>query len=310
MSGPPSGAPRILVVGGCGGLVGRAVLEEFRPTHRIRSVHRHPNDNERAAGVEFVCADVGSVSDWAPYLAGVDTVLNLIWYREGRNPNFVPVRDSLLRLVPAAERAGVRRFVHVSVPDAPAPLERDLPYLALRREVDRALAASRLDFAIVRPTMLFGPGDKLATVMLRTIHRFGRLPLYGDGQYHLSPVATRDLARALRLEGERGARATTTVGGPRRYTYVELGERMFEALGRRPRYLRMSPANGVRLARLLEAVGSTLIYAYEVEWLVSDMLGVSAYEGLDRPLQPIEPFLAVEAARLTGRPVPATPGAA
>ena len=76
---------------------------------------------------------------------------------------------------------------------------------------------------------------------------------------------------------------------------------MFLAMGRPPRYLRLSARNGVRLARLLETLGSSLLYAYEVEWLVSDRLGVPPYEGLDRPLEPIEPFLDREAARLAHR---------
>lgn len=304
MSGERPDLPRLLVVGGCGGLVGRAVLGEFRSTHRIRSVHRHPIPAESEAGVEFVPADVAAVPDWAPILEGVDTVLNVTWYRPGRDPRFAPVALGLKRLVAAATAARVRRFVHVSVPDAPPALEQDLPYLYLRREVDRAVAASGLPYAIVRPTMLFAPGDRLSTVMLRTIHRYGRLPLFDDGSYHLSPVSTRDLARALRLEGERAAGRTITLGGPRRWTYRELAERMFAALGRRPRYLHLSRANGVRLARFLELVGSTLLYAYEVDWLVSDMLGVAPYDGLDRPLEPIEPFLDAEAARFTGRPVP------
>jgi uncharacterized protein YbjT (DUF2867 family) len=302
MTAAPGERPRLLVVGGCGGLVGRAVLEEFGPDHRIRSVHRHPIPAESARGVEHVPADVVTIPDWRPLLEGVDTVLTLAWYRFGSARRFAPVGAGLQHLVEAASKADVRRFIHVSVPDAPPKLESGLPYLSYRREVDRAIAASGLSYAIVRPTMLFAPGDRLATVMLRTIARYHRLPFFGDGEYHLSPVSTRDLARVLRLEGERGARRTVTIGGVRRWTYRELAERMFAAFGRPPRYLRLSPRNSVRLARFLETFGSTLLYAYEVEWLLSDMLGVSAYEGLDRPLEPIEPFLDREAVRLGAPP--------
>ena len=304
MSRTSAGRPRLVVIGGCSGLVGRAVLAEFGPDHAIRSVHRRSNAAESAFGVEFVAADAAQIHDWAPIVSGADVVLTLAWYREGHSRRFRPLAAGLQRAIDAAEAAGVRRLVHLSVPDAPPSLERDLPYLALRREVDRHLAASRLDYVIVRPTMLFAPGDRLATVMLRTIHRFGRLPLFGDGGYHLSPVSTRDLAAVLRRESAVGGRRTVTVGGPRRWSYRELAERMFVALGRRPRYLHLSPRNGVRLAWTLEHLGSTLLYAYEVEWLVSDLLGAAPYPDLGRPLDPIEPFLDREAARLRGAPGP------
>ncbi|MFY9717275.1 MAG: NAD(P)H-binding protein [Thermoplasmata archaeon] len=302
MIDPGAPVPRLLVVGGCGGLVGRAVLDEFRGDRRLRSVHRHPIESERRSGVEFLPGDATTIPDWAPLLEGVDTILNLAWYRHGGVRRFRPLAAGLRRLIDAASAAGTRRFVQMSVPDAPEHLERSLPYFTYRREVDQHLAHSELDFVIVRPTMLFAPHDKLATVMLRTIHRYGRLPLFGDGEYHLSPLSTRDLARALRIEGERGARRTVTIGGPTRWTYRALGDRMFAALHRSPRYLRLSAAGSMRLARLLEAVGSSLLYAYEVEWLLSDRLGVAAYDGLDRPLDPIEPFLDREAARLGVRP--------
>jgi len=37
-----------------------------------------------------------------------------------------------------------------------------------------------------------------------------------------------------------------------------------------------------------------------VEWLLADLLGLPPYEGLDRPLRPVEPFLSAEARRLRG----------
>jgi len=298
-------APLLLVVGGCSGLVGRAVLAEFGGDRRIRSVHRHPTPAEAAAGIDARAADAAEVQDWRPYLEGVDTVLNLAWYRQARRRRFVRLADGLVRLVRDAEAVGVRRFVHVSVPDAPAKLETDLPYLAHKRRVDRALEASRLDYAIVRPTMLFGPRDVLLTVMLRTIRRYHRFPMFGDGEYHVSPVAVADVASILRLEAERGGRRNVTVGGPRRWRYRDLTDELFRVAGRPPRYFRLGPANSVRLARFLETLGSSLLYAYEVEWLLSDMLGLAPYDGLGRPLADVEPFLQAQAR--PARDLPAAP---
>jgi len=195
----------------------------------------------------------------------------------------------------------------VSVPDAPASLERDLPYLAEKRRVDRALEASRLDYVIVRPTMLFGPRDVLLTVMLRTIRRYHRFPMFGDGEYHLSPISVADLASVLRVEAERGGRRNVLVGGPQRWRYRDLTDTLFRVAHRPPRYLRLGPSNSVRLARLLEALGSSLLYAYEVEWLLSDMLGLPPYTGLDRSLRRVEPFLEEEELRARGIPPPTPP---
>lgn len=307
MTSPPAGSPRILLVGGGGGLVGRAVLHEFSGDHLLRSVHRHPTPRERERGVEWVEADVGSVRDWSPLLKEVDIVLNLAWYRSGSARRFRPLAEGLLRLVTDAQRSSIRRFVHLSVPDAPRELEERLPYLSFKRQVDRAIEASGLPYLILRPTMLFGPRDVLLTAMMRVMHRYRRFPIFGDGAYHLSPLASSDLARILRREIARPGSRSVLLGGPRRYTYRELTDLLWKALGLRPRYWEVSPANSVRLARLLEVLGSHLLYVYEVRWLLSDMLGLDPYPGLEPPLLPVEPFIEAEArrfgsARSSGRP--------
>ena len=294
------GRSRVLLVGGAGGLVGRWLLEEFRKDWRIRSLHRHATPLERAAGAEWIYGDAGTVTDWRPLLEHIDLVVNLAWYRSGPERRFAPLADGLLRLVQAAEELEVPRFVHLSVPDAPRSLEIGLPYLVHKRRVDRALESRRLSYLILRPTMLFAPRDVLLTVMTRSIARYHVFPMFGDGEYHVSPIAARDVARILRREIEGPGRRNITVGGPERWRYRDLTDQIFRALRLRPRYVRLSPRNAIRLARFLESVGSTLLYAYEVEWLLSDLLGLPPYEGLATPLEKVEPFLEIEAARRRG----------
>ncbi|HTT15350.1 MAG TPA: NAD(P)H-binding protein [Thermoplasmata archaeon] len=307
MSAAPAGRPRLLVVGGTGGFVGRAVRKEFGPDWTLRSLHRSPDPAEASAGIEWVAGDASRPTEWGPILSGVDAVLNLAWYRTGGDRRFRPLAEGLETLIRACERSGVRRFVQISVPDAPDALESGLPYLARKRQVDRTLASSALDFVILRPTMLYGPRDKLLTVMLRTIDRYGRFPMFGDGAYHVSPLAVEDLARVIRREIVRPSRTIVPVGGPERWRYRDLTDLLFSALGRRPRYVQLTPRGAVRLARLLETFGSSLLYAYEVEWLLSDRLGLAPYAGLEPPLADVRPFVRSEAARRLGRSSP-SPG--
>jgi uncharacterized protein YbjT (DUF2867 family) len=298
------GRRRLLLVGGGGGLVGRAVLAEFGPRWQIRSLHRHPSSEEAARSVEWVRGDAGTFARWGPVLRDVDAVLNVAWYRWGSRHRFESLGSGLVHLIEAARDAGVRRFVQMSVPPAPVSLEAKLPYLVQKRQVDAVLVRSGLSYAIVRPTMLFAPGDKLLTVMLRTIYRYHRFPMFGDGEYHLSPIAVTDLAEILRTEAEGETSHVLMVGGPVRWRYRDLTDELFARLGLTPAYVRLSPQGARRLAGFLQAVGSSLLYEYEVEWLLSDLLGLPPYEGLGHPLTPLEPFLAREARRLRGEAVP------
>ena len=301
---PSEDRPRLLLVGGAGGLVGRAILAEFAPSWKIRSIHRHPTPGEAAAGVEWIPADVATFADWPRALRDVDLVVNVAWYRFGPERRFAPLAEGLLRLIASSQEVGVPRFVHVSVPPATVSIESSLPYMTYKRKVDHALEATELSYAILRPTMLFGPRDKLVTVMLRTMARYHVFPMFGDGDYHLSPIAVSDLARVILKEAKSGETHTVLVGGPTRWKYRALTDEMFERLGLPARYFRLSPRGAIRLARFLETVGSSLLYAYEVEWLLADLLGLPPYEGLTTPLEPVEPFLSAEARRLRGRKAP------
>lgn len=305
-----SGSPDrvLLLVGGGGGLVGRALIEELGKDHLIRSVHRSPSPFEQARGIEFVRADLEFPVDWSPLLEGVETIVNVAWYRSAPPERFRALGQGLLALIEAAERGpSIRRFVHLSVPEAPEALERRLPYLVWKRAVDARLVGSGVPYAILRPSALFAPGDVLLGVLLRTAHRYGVLPMFGEGTAHLAPLSTADLARIVRTRLAGGPSSTLDLGGPERFTYRELGELIFRVLGRRPRYWRLSPSGARRLARFLEAVGSTLLYEYEVEWLLSDRLGLPPAQLPGRALESVEPYLASEALRWrTRHPTPSS----
>ncbi len=273
----------LLLVGGGGGFVGRHLLPALAARYRVRSLHRHPDPAEAVLGVEWVRADVESYRRWEEILGGVSVVVNLAWYRSGGDRRFRRMYEGLARCLDVARGAKVARFLQLSVPPAPPGLERRLPYLRWKRRFDESLLESGLSVRVLRPTMLFGEGDVLLGAMGRVARRYGRLPMFGDGAYRISPLWAGDLARIATAELEGPDAGTLDLGGPRTYRYRELTDLVFRAVGRPARYWRMTEANGARLAGLLEALGSHLLYRYEVEWLVSDLLALPPYGALGGP---------------------------
>ncbi|MGA7924041.1 MAG: NAD(P)H-binding protein [Thermoplasmata archaeon] len=286
---------RVLLVGGGGGLVGRALLPEILDDHRVRSVHRHPTTEEAGKPVEWVALDVAAVTDWRSTLEGVDVVVNLVWYRWASRRAFARLYDGLHRLLDASREASIARFLHVSVPDAPTRLESRIPYLRYKRQFDHAVAESGLSYRIVRPSLLFGPHDRLLTVMLGLMDRYRRFPMFGDGNYHVNPLWVGDLAHVLHQELHGTATGTVVMGGPEVRRYRDLTDFMFRALGLPPRYVSLGPRSSVGIASLFQHLGSSLIYAYEVEWLLSDRLTIPPFTDSDRPLARVEPFLTEQA---------------
>ncbi|MCI4318985.1 MAG: NAD(P)H-binding protein [Thermoplasmata archaeon] len=285
------GRPRVLLVGGGGGFVGRQLLPLLLREFDVRSIHRHPVASEAVPGVEWVEGDVARLRDWTPVLRDVQVVVNLAWYRWARPRRFEELYGGLRGLLTAAIDAKVHRFLQLSVPAAPLRMERELPYLRWKRRFDQELTDSGLSYAIVRPTLLFGPGDVLLSVMLRMVRRYPFFPMFGDGSFRVNPLAVADLARQIRKLAGSSTVGQFDLGGPETFRYRQLTDLLFRVAGRRPRYWTMNARNGIRLAGLLQSFGSNLLYAYEVEWLMSDLLVQPVAEGIGGPLERVEPYL-------------------
>lgn len=216
----------VLILGGTG-FVGRALCEQLTrhfggsaritvPTRRMR----HGQSVQSLPGVTVVQADV--MRDLPTLLPGHDAVINLIAILQGSAAAFEQVHVELPRRIAAAMAAtGPRRLVHVSAlgvsADAPSR------YLRSKAAGEAALHAAGLDLTLVRPSLVFGEGDKSVNLFARLQRVFPLMPLGGAGA-QLQPVWVDDLARALVevLLRREAIAQTYEIAGPRVLTLGDL----------------------------------------------------------------------------------------
>jgi uncharacterized protein YbjT (DUF2867 family) len=151
-------------------------------------------------------------------LSGVDTVYNTHWIRfERGGVTYDLAVARIRRLLAAARQAGVRRIVHVSVVNASegAPTE----YFRAKARLENDVRASGLSYAIVRPTLTFGPRDILVNNLCWVLRRFPVFGIPGDGRYRLQPVHVEDVARIATQAGESTADLETDAAGPEILTF-------------------------------------------------------------------------------------------
>jgi uncharacterized protein YbjT (DUF2867 family) len=140
--------------------------------HRVRALirQRDQDSDVREAGAEPVLCDIEQEDDLSHYVSGADAVV----FAAGAGPGSGPERKrsvdlgGALKLIDAARRAGVRRYVIISsigAEDPGAGGEQMRPYLEAKAEADRRLADSGLDWTIVRPGRLTD-GDGTGRVLL------------------------------------------------------------------------------------------------------------------------------------------------
>ena len=221
------------VVTGAFGFSGRYITRELLARgRRVRTITGHPG-RESPFGdmVEARPFDFDAPDRLAEHLAGADTLYNTYWIRfPHRGRTFEGAVADTAALLAAAEAAGVRRFVHVSItnPSEGSPL----PYFRLKAEAERLVRTSGLSHAILRPTVIFGAEDILINNIAWMVRRFPAFPVPW-GEASLQPVFVEDLAR---LAVEAGAGAEDVVWdavGPERYGFSDLVAVIAEALGRR-----------------------------------------------------------------------------
>lgn len=136
-------------------------------------------------------------------------------------------------LLEQAVRARVQKFVYVSV--AGALTLRHTAYVQAHERFVHTLAASGLEYCVVRPTGVFAFFLELLAAARR-----GPLPALGEGLARTNPIHEDDVAKAC-VEALSAEHRQFPVGGPETFTRARLLEMMFEAHGKPPK-LRSMPA--------------------------------------------------------------------
>jgi len=151
----------VVIAGGHGKVARRLTRLLAGRGDRVRAIVRNPGHvgDVEADGAEAVVADMEALDDLSPYVAGTDAVV----FAAGAGPGSGPERkrtvdlDAAVKIVEAARREGVRRYVMVSsigAHDPAAGPEAMRPYLEAKAAADAALRDSGLDWTIVRPGSL------------------------------------------------------------------------------------------------------------------------------------------------------------
>ena len=175
---------RVLITGATG-FIGRALCPALVATgHEVAVVVRNsdnPTIPERAT--VHVIPNIGPETEWDQALSGIDAVIHLaarahVMEEHARDPlaEFSRINaEGTGRLVSAAAKAGIGRFVYLSTVKvmgdrSPAPFrETDTPRpeddygkskLAGERALAEAAADTGLEPIILRPPLVYGPGAK------------------------------------------------------------------------------------------------------------------------------------------------------
>lgn len=266
-------ASQLDVVTGAFSFTGRYIAERLLDRgRRVATLTNHPDRTTHfSATVRTEPYRFDDPDALAASLEGADTLYNTFWIRDpdAGPPPGDAVRYSR-RLVRAAEAAGVRRIVHLSVSNADASA---LPYYRQKATVEGLVEAADPSHAILRPTLVFGRDDLLVNNLAWALRRFPVFPVFGDGDYPLQPVFVGDVADIAVEEGTRRGDVTLDVAGPDTVTFEAFLRQLVEGLDVQC-YLVNAPPRLAHLGvRLLEGLlGDVLLTREETRGLMDGLL--------------------------------------
>jgi uncharacterized protein YbjT (DUF2867 family) len=207
------------VVTGAFSLTGRHIAELLLERGRsVRTLTRRLPDPSHPLAARVEVAPFRFDDSLRESLRAADTLYNTYWVRfEHRGTTFAAAVANTRRLVAAAVAAGVRRIVHVSVanPDERSPF----PYYRGKAQNEALVRNSGLPYAIVRPTLVYGPEDILVNNVAWGLRHVPLFLVPGTGRDEVQPVSVYDVARLAVEAGEREDDVVVDAAGPERWTY-------------------------------------------------------------------------------------------
>ncbi|MEW6397874.1 MAG: NAD-dependent epimerase/dehydratase family protein [Bacillota bacterium] len=264
----------VSVVTGAFGYTGRHIARHLLDAgEQVVTLTGHPErPNPFGDRLKVFPLDFGHPQRLVEAMGGASTLYNTYWIRFERGPaTFERTVANSRTLFATAREAGVRRVVHISITNPPE--DSPLPYFRGKALVERALVASGLSYAIIRPTVVFGEGDILINNIAWLLRKFPVFPLFGRGDYRLQPVFVGDVAEMAVRAGGSTADTVVDAAGPETFTFEELVRLVARAVGSRARLVHLPPAAGFVLGSVVGLmVGDVLLTRDEIRGLMMNLL--------------------------------------
>ena len=230
----------MILVTGANGFVGRNLVRRLQKDGiAVRALVRSAAKAARLRdlGAELVDGDISNMSSLEAAMEGCEKVIHLVGIiQEAPGVTFKGVHvDGTRNLLGAAKKEGVRHFIYQSAlgsrPNAKSQYHRT------KWEAEELVRASGLPFTILRPSLIYGPGDLFTVRLAETIKLSPVLPVIGTGQSKVQPIFIDDVNECIQKisMSDSYLNEMYEIGGPEQLTYEEVTKAIAAALGiRRP----------------------------------------------------------------------------
>ena len=264
----------MILLTGATGTVGTPLVRRLTARGEpVRCLVRDPRRlGPERVRVQIALGDLANPASFRNAMRGVDTVVHLAAAIRDQPGGSIEELDAVatLRLVRAAERAGVKRFVFFSA--IGASLHSPARFFRAKALAEAAVEEADLETTILAPSIVYSPGDPWITLLGR-LSRLPVAPVSGSGDALYQPIWADDVADCVVgvLSSSNGKRRYD-LAGPEALTYDGIVKTALRAFGRRRRLLHV-PLPVVRASlRVAEAFAGPSVFA---TWEEAELMELS-----------------------------------
>ena len=205
-------------------------------------------------------------------LESADVLYNTYWIRFPHDMlTFEKAVEHTKTLIKAAEEAGIKRIVHISVTNANE--NSPLPYFKGKGAIEKAIIDSKLSYAIIRPTLTFGIDDILINNISWLLRKSPVFAIPGTGEYELQPIFVEDLADIAIDAANKKESMIIDAAGPEVYTFEELVKLIAKKIQSKAMIIYLPPKAALSAAKIVGyMVKDILLTKDEVDGLMSNLL--------------------------------------
>jgi NADH dehydrogenase len=273
----------MLLMTGATGLVGSTLLRRLLADGtQVRCLVRDPRRlGTQRVRVQIALGDLTDPPSFRNALRGVDTVVHLAAAIRDQPQGSIEELDGIAtwRMVEAAERQGVERFVFFSA--LGASTHNRTRALRAKALAEQAVVEADLHSIVFAPSIVYAPGDPWLTLLER-LALLPVMPVSGRGDARFQPIWVEDVADcvvASLREGAGGGHAENgqrhrryELAGPETLSHSEIVATVLRSLRRNRPLLHVPTPIVSRALRVLEAAAGERAFA---TWDEAELMEVS-----------------------------------
>jgi NADH dehydrogenase len=269
----------MLLLTGATGLVGSALLRRLVTEEQpVRCLVRDPRQlGAQRVRVQIALGDLTDPPSFRNAMRGVNTVVHLAGSTRDQPRGSIEELTAMAtwRMVDAAQRVGVERFVFFSLLGASEHHKSRL--FRAKAIAERAVRNADLRSTIIAPSLVYAPGDRWLNLIDR-LSRLPVLPVPGGGRAVCQPIWAEDVADCalsiLRASDQETAKERYELAGPDTLTYNEVVRTALRAFHHERSLLPVPMLIARRALRALERVmgANTPLTPDEADLLQADLV--------------------------------------